>query len=137
MRALSIRQPWAWLIVNGFKDIENRDWETLYRGWILVHAGQTLTKADYAWAVEFVRDFAGCAAVIPPLAELERGGIVGAVTITSCVRESSSPWFMGPFGFQLADAVQLPFRAVKGQLKFFDVPFTLRELADSRARAKP
>ena len=30
--ALSIRQPWAWLIVNGYKDIENRDWKTHYRG---------------------------------------------------------------------------------------------------------
>lgn len=25
MKCLSIQQPWAWLIVNGFKDIENRD----------------------------------------------------------------------------------------------------------------
>ena len=26
MKALSIRQPWAWLIVNGYKDVENRTW---------------------------------------------------------------------------------------------------------------
>lgn len=29
---LSIRQPWAWLIVNGYKDIENRTWPTHFRG---------------------------------------------------------------------------------------------------------
>lgn len=40
MLALSIRQPWAWLIINGGKDIENRDWPTKFRSRILVHAGK-------------------------------------------------------------------------------------------------
>ncbi|HDU8694716.1 TPA: ASCH domain-containing protein, partial [Morganella morganii subsp. morganii] len=40
MKAISIRQPWAWLIVNGHKDIENRSWRTKYRGQVLVHASQ-------------------------------------------------------------------------------------------------
>jgi hypothetical protein len=29
MKALSLMQPWAWLMVNGHKDIENRNWATL------------------------------------------------------------------------------------------------------------
>ena len=37
-KALSIQQPWAWLIVNDHKDIENRDWRTHYRGPVLIHA---------------------------------------------------------------------------------------------------
>ena len=32
MKILSVRQPWAWLIVAGHKDIENRKWRTSYRG---------------------------------------------------------------------------------------------------------
>ena len=32
MKVIVVRQPWAWLIVNGFKDIENRSWMTRYRG---------------------------------------------------------------------------------------------------------
>src|SRR5437016_10859136 len=40
MKALSVRQPWAWLIVNGHKDIENRSWQTKFRGKLLIHAGQ-------------------------------------------------------------------------------------------------
>ncbi|WP_229215634.1 ASCH domain-containing protein [Duganella sp. CY15W] len=40
MKALSIRQPWAWLIVNGYKDIENRSWSTNVRGKVLVHASK-------------------------------------------------------------------------------------------------
>jgi len=37
--SLSIRQPWAWLIVQGHKPIENRTWPTTYRGPLLIHAG--------------------------------------------------------------------------------------------------
>lgn len=38
MKVLSIRQPWASLIVWNFKDIENRNWKTNYRGPLLIHA---------------------------------------------------------------------------------------------------
>jgi len=49
--ALSIRQPWAWLIVNGWKDIENREWSTRFRGRLLIHAGKQI-ESD---AVEALR----------------------------------------------------------------------------------
>jgi hypothetical protein len=39
-RALSIRRPWAELIINGDKDIENRTWSTTYRGLVYIHAGK-------------------------------------------------------------------------------------------------
>lgn len=38
MKALSIRQPWAWLILHGGKDMENRSRRTHMRGRICVHA---------------------------------------------------------------------------------------------------
>ena len=44
--ALSIRQPWAWLIVNGYKDIENRDWPTKFRGRMLVHAPRRVAAVE-------------------------------------------------------------------------------------------
>jgi len=40
MKILSIRQPWAALIVSGAKDVENRTWPTRYRGPLLVHAAK-------------------------------------------------------------------------------------------------
>ena len=40
MKALSIQQPWAWLIINRHKHVENRDWPTKQRGEILVHTGK-------------------------------------------------------------------------------------------------
>lgn len=44
MRCLSIRQPWAWLICAGKKTIENRVWQTAYRGTIAIHASTTKSE---------------------------------------------------------------------------------------------
>jgi hypothetical protein len=47
MKALSIRQPWAWLVVNGWKNIENRERRFSHRGPLLIHAAAWMTPADY------------------------------------------------------------------------------------------
>ena len=121
MRALSIRQPWAWLVVNGYKNIENRTWSTSFRGRIFVHAGQRMVPGDYPEQREYITQ-AGI--VIPcPLA---RGAIIGEVTITGCLSASDSPWYCGPYGFILEDPVAydapVPHR---GQLGFFPVDETV------------
>lgn len=116
MKALSIQQPWAWLIVNGFKDVENRTWATKHRGRTLVHASLKFDRDGY----DFVRhEFQGIA--MPEPEEFERGGIVGEVDITDCVDGMESLWFFGPYGFVLAKAKELPFSPCKGRLGFFDV----------------
>lgn len=121
MRALSIRQPWAWLIVEGHKDIENRDWSTAFRGQVLIHASKTMTRKAYdAVAAEVTERFEG-RIVLPAYEALERGGVVGAAVITDCVTESDSPWFQGEFGFVLNEAKPLPFHECKGALGYFDV----------------
>lgn len=117
MKALSILQPWAWLIVNGHKNIENRKWRTAYRGPVLIHAGKTYGKIDYEADVEHYRRKFG---QLPPREEMI-GGIVGIATIVDCVSHSESEWFNGPYGFVLRDAKPLPFRPYKGQLGFFEV----------------
>ena len=121
MRTLSIRQPWAWLIVNGHKDIENRDWQTGYRGRVLIHAGKTMARSYYdAVAIHIAVQF-GDRLRLPDYEQLERGGIVGVATLAGCVSASSSPWWQGPFGFVMTDAKALPFHACNGKLGFFDV----------------
>jgi hypothetical protein len=126
MKAISIRQPWAWLILNAGKDIENRKWRTWQRGRVLVHASSGLTRREYNAAVEslFPLFLDDCIDHIdfPAFEAIERGGIVGSVEIVDCVSRSPSPWFEGPFGFQLAKPEQLPFTPYKGALGFFDVP---------------
>jgi hypothetical protein len=37
MQVLSVRQPWAWAIARGHKDVENRTWDTTYRGILAIH----------------------------------------------------------------------------------------------------
>ncbi|MBW7932464.1 MAG: ASCH domain-containing protein [Gemmatimonadaceae bacterium] len=129
LRALSVRQPWAWLLAHGYKDVENRAWPTALRGPILLHAGQSVDKEGDAW----LRQRLGPAVPLPPLASLPRGGIVGRAHLVDCVRASPSPWFFGPFGFVLADAAPLPFQPMRGMLGFFRV----NDVAQAQAWASP
>src|SRR6266849_1321212 len=100
MKALSVRQPWAWLIVNGHKDIENRDWETKLRGRIWIHASShQVTKVEYAEFIEKCRKRR--IKNYPVHDEVKTGGIVGSVEIVDCVTRSKSPWFEGKYGFVL------------------------------------
>lgn len=114
MRALSIQQPWAWLIVNGYKDIENRDWPTRFRGRIYVHAGKKIDKE----AIEYLRR---SHPDVPLPDDFDVGGIVGSVIIAGCTTEHESKWFFGDYGFILEEAETLPFRLYRGQLGFFEV----------------
>jgi hypothetical protein len=45
MRALTIKQPYAWAIAVGAKSVENRTWHTAYRGPLAIHAGKTVDRA--------------------------------------------------------------------------------------------
>lgn len=127
MRAISIRQPWAWLIVNGYKDIENRTWKTARRGEYLVHASKTLSAASYEVVkkmIERTPEIAHVADLIPPRSELLVGGVVGSVCIDDCVSASLSPWFLNSgYGFVLSQGRPLSFCLCKGKLNFFEPVF--------------
>ena len=121
--ALSIRQPWAWLIVNGYKDVENRDWPTNFRGQLLVHAGQTLTRPVYAAVVAELSAAGICPPDLPAFEDLQLGGLVGWTRVVDCVLEHPSPWKVeGSHGFVLRDSRPIPFVPWKGRLGFFNVP---------------
>jgi len=120
MKVLSIRQPWAWLIINGYKDIENRTWSTSFRGRFLIHASKTYDGASQAfdWILTHFPHLRG---VIPACKHsYNRGGIVGKATLTDCVTEHNSPWFAGPYGFVIADARHVEFIRLPGRLGFFE-----------------
>lgn len=127
MKAISIRQPWAWCIISAGKDIENRDWPTRYRGPVLIHASKGMTKDEYesclglCHAISRTHPFPSGLA-LPDFEDLERGGIVGQAEIVGCIEDSDSPWFSGRYGFVLRNVKPLPFRPFKGALGLFDVP---------------
>ncbi|NBU58302.1 MAG: ASCH domain-containing protein [Betaproteobacteria bacterium] len=114
-RALTVRQPWAWLIVNGFKDIENRGRRTHYRGPVLIHAGLNTDEFNDETAARISKKYG---VDIPET--LEFGGIVGIADIVSCHDRHSSPWYVpGNFAWELANPRRLSFRACTGALGLF------------------
>lgn len=120
MKALSIQQPWAWLICNGYKDVENRTWRSAFRGPVLIHAGKKYSPdAEVAYAI------LGAEAdrIIPQRRDLSYGGIVGVAEILACIEGDTrfSPWQFGPFAFAFKHARPLPFLPWRGSLGFFDV----------------
>ena len=119
MKALSIRQPWAWLIVNGHKPVENRTWPTLHRGDTLIHAGKVF---DVEGLASVLAAFPHLRPAMPQQYEL--GGIVGQAQLLGCVQSHPSAWFTGPYGFVLHAARPVPFVPCKGALSFFDVPMS-------------
>ena len=121
--ALSIRQPWAWMILNCGKDIENRSWKTNFRGRVLIHASKGMTKTEYEEAY-YTMIRINRSLLLPAFHVLQRGGIVGEVEIVGCVTESASPWFFGDYGLVLSNAKPLPFYECKGTVfpLFWTVP---------------
>lgn len=129
IKALSIRQPWAWMILHAGKDVENRSWVTHHRGPVLIHAAKGCTGAEYRNAIWthgnlttrsiYPTSPEGAIVTVPELPDLPRGGIVGVAEIMDCVKESESPWFYGPCGFVLRNVRPVPFAPCKGALGFF------------------
>lgn len=117
MRALSIRQPWAWAIVQADKRIENRRWATPYRGTILIHAAARWGRHEQS-ARAYLMMTRGLDIPDPP----DLGGIVGIATLARVVCKSRDSWFEGPFGWALEDVRPLPFVPLRGNLGLFRVP---------------
>lgn len=126
--ALSIRQPWAWLIVNGIKTVENRTWNTELRGRFMVHVSKTIDMRDDELARQQM-EAARSLIKIPPLGDLPRGGLVGTAELvgvrykhpTSLVDPTDPFALPGCYGFQLRGAHDFGGLLIpcKGQLGFF------------------
>lgn len=129
MKALSIKQPWAWAIVNlpkeFRKDIENRTWNTKYRGEFLVHASKGFDADGYDRMCSYLKKL-GYTGAIPSKKEFVYGAIIGKTKLVDVVPISLSIWFEGVWGFKLKDSI--PFNnpiPYKGQLKFFIIDDTI------------
>lgn len=72
MKVLTIRNPWASLIVNGYKQYEFRSWKTNYRGKILIHSSANLEKNMLSRFSEYNLDYIN-------------GAIIGEAEITDCI----------------------------------------------------
>ena len=118
MKALSIRQPWAWLIAHGYKDIENRTWlprKPFFK--FAIHAPKTFDANGYAWVQENFIDIP-----LPSISKFKFGGIIGQVEYRGHVQGiHPNPWFTGPYGWLLANPQPINFIPCKGQLGLFEI----------------
>ena len=148
MKAISLKQPMAWAIFNG-KPVENRGWNTHYRGPLLIHASRHFDVEDCRW----IQDNSEELGIKLPSGFL-MGYLLGVAELVKVIAKKDSvwdpipghppdvgsqhneleymkkecpeyfsPWFVGPFGFVLKNAklFKLPIQ-YKGKLGIFDVP---------------
>lgn len=149
MKALSLTQPWAWIILHLGKRIENRSRNLgNYRGTLLLHASKGMTAADYQSALTFVfqrfgRDVAErIPGVRSPL--LVRGAIVGVCEVVDSFGASpaercpsgQSWWYMGAHAYVLSDVRELTAPIpCKGALGFWTPePDTVKAVRESLPR---
>lgn len=134
--ALSVKQPWAALIVAGLKTVEIRTWATRVRGPVLVHASKTADPRPEGWAL----------ITTPELRALadRRGGILGTATLSRCVKYETAEgfaaacaahhnhpdWFRagGLYGFVFHSPRLLAYHACPGRTMFFAVNGIAAEL---------
>lgn len=115
IKALSVKQPWAYCIMHLGKDIENRTRKTSLRETIAIHASKQID-----WDAYYALRFQGYEL---PLAEnLITGKVLGTVELTDCVQAHTSKWKEeGTWGYVLQSPkpFTMPFEA-KGQLGFWN-----------------
>lgn len=127
--ALAIRQPEAFLVVNGFKTIENRTWtlpERLIGKPILIHASKRPTFNAMDAQREICRR--GQSGEVYMAAQrglgTGEGGIVGMVTVLGCPKGQANPWSEpGVYNWMLAKGQPLPFYPCRGRLGLFKVEY--------------
>jgi len=117
MKALSLKQPWAWAVLHTDKDVENRSWYCGYRGPLVIHGSKNWDQKGYEFLVYRMDVW------VPEKERHVFGALQGIVEMVDCVDRCDSRWFFGDWGFVFEDPREfkrpIPWR---GQQMLFDVP---------------
>ncbi len=125
MKTITIKQPWATLIADGYKEYEFRTWKTKYRGDVLIHAGKGMDK-------KAMERFLYLGLNYPQGCIIAKATIADCVEVDDCVREilkQKDPLVYGSvikhtewkgYGFQLSNVVKVKPILVNGKLSFWD-----------------
>lgn len=142
-QAISLKQPWATLLVHGLKTIEVRRWRTLYRGDLLIHAARVPDDRPGVWdkVPEKLRE-----------AARQEGGVIGVAKLVECKeyrraeefvadvdKHMNDPsWFeeTGLFGFRFEEVRQVPFVRVPGNLRLFELELELAQVTPVETKEK-
>lgn len=104
MKVITIKQPWAWLICSGVKDIENRTRKISYRGRILIHASAKQYEIQ-GLLNQTQQEHLICKLPhkMPIQNNIVNSAIIGSVEIVDCVINHSSVWAEKTMQFELKD----------------------------------
>ena len=134
MKALSLTQPWPWIIFHLGKRIENRTRNLgNYRGTLALHASKGMAAEDWWSAYDFVASrfgHVGFADQIPQPTALVRGAIVGVCEVVGQVGPDvtaivgyDARWYMGAHAYLLSEVRELTAPIpCKGALGFWTPP---------------
>ena len=143
VKALSLKQPYAWLIANGYLLVDDRTWGTQYRGPMLIHASKGLYEQYY----DYIK--ANTDIPLPSKDKLEYGGVVGIANLVLCCQPGNIPagisrqqraHFGGLnqayFGFLFEQARTLPLMPCPGKLGIFEIDLDALLAAPPAAQAE-
>jgi hypothetical protein len=132
-RVISIRQPWAWAIASGRKKVENRTWQTPYRGPVYIHASSNPDANAAEWIRRQFR------VTVPD--DLQRCAVVAVADLTDVVTRKRAKrfgkWFEGPYGFVLTNVrpLRTPVRTL-GKLGLFRPSPALKRSVEEQSRRR-
>lgn len=123
--ALTLRPPWGQAVIFGPKRVENRKARppsALLGRRIAIHSGLTPDLEGADWI-----DRNGLWVEFDDRTDLVRGAIIGSARLVGITKESTDPWFTGPWGWLLDEVIALPLPVYcRGQLGLWAIPPALR-----------
>lgn len=134
MKALAVKQPWASLICNGLKKVENRTWKTNYRGKLLIVASKTpdpvlrhFDELPAEWYDTILNNI--YYGNLPELEHLPNSAVIGFADLVDCSdNEKDFPmdeiWYTGAVGWKLENICifdEPQMRGIKSKLGLFDI----------------
>lgn len=130
MKAITLKQPWAFLVCSGVKNIENRTWkcpEKYIGKRVLIHASKTSYRFDNFYDSPLSNDQL---LALPDIIQYPtiHSAIIGSVRIVGCTINHPSIWAEKTGGGKtvynwiLEDAILFdkPILDVKGKLSFLE-----------------
>lgn len=127
MKTITIKQPWATLIAEGYKEYEFRTWKTKYRGEIYIHAGKGIDR-------EAMKRFSHLNLDYPSGCIIAKAKLVDCIAVDDEFRDMArekdslvyqniirNPSWNG-YGFQLSEVEKINPIPAKGKLSFWEYP---------------
>ncbi|MDY6803498.1 MAG: ASCH domain-containing protein [Cyanobacteriota bacterium] len=127
-KVLTIKQPWAWLIAEGIKTIENRTWKTNYRGPLGIHAGKSNSDLSPILIDRINGILKEMSIKLPSIDRLksEQGHIIAIADLTPITTDKEDRWAIpGQYHWKLENARRITPIQAKGKLGLWNHPVPL------------